>query len=444
VRSVTPSGGTTTRVNGAREVVCDVGTMLPGESVSLTVRVMTEAAGTLTSEVFASAANDGNPANNAATQSMVVTGLLSRPFTSLRLEPKQIAFDPETLQIVLLSPAGSDGEVWFFDPEALRLAPPVILRLSWLGTSKLAVARQGGNVFIHRLFGAVDWLDTRTLNVREAFGFAPLSCLYLDVSPIDLLRVAFGTSAGSSLVAGPHFQPQTIDHPGQIAFSEDGRQLYCVDYATCSFETYRVEPTGFVFESRVPVQDCSGFRIRDGRAYFDSGTILDASTGQQIGPGLSMSPPSLVLPRTRDTMDVVSRIAGKWTLRRVTVPNLDVLESLELSLTDPPLELAEAGRDRVAIRTSGPSAFDFHLADFRAGKLNLDIRMLADRRAGVRFETTASTRYRLEQRNEAATGAWEQTLEPVTGAGGPLELEIGLSAEGERFFRLVQLPETVP
>jgi len=415
-----------------------------GSSVTFRVSVLPTETGTLTNSVDVTADNDTNVANNHS----VSTCSISAPnalVTSLDFIPKALAYNAANGQVYFLenlgarrtyTPFGVSGSlVWSVNPETLKLA----------GGAQTAIGLVGNDLLDSSPSGSVDVAGDAVLvpiNPSSLESQTPVTIgrvLYdLAVSPADANLVFISDESGSRLYRNGAPLPNGLEYHARAEFSNDGTILYAVNQETCSLSTYNVSPDGLTLRQALGVIGCSDFKTAHGFLYLNSGAIVDATTGAKLTNSLSLSAPSFVLPRTNDVLDVVTRQNGIWSVRRLNSQTLQEIRRITLDEIDgSPVQIAAAGANRIAIRTSG---FGLYLVNLDPGLLSGRITVGNNNSATLTFDTVPGQQYRVERLDNIGQGTWTPLGPNFVADGITHDENISLEQTRSAFFRLVQNP----
>lgn len=407
-------------------------TLQPGESTEFFLEVRPVELGVITSRGSLRVNNDLNAQNNSAEAAAAVVRPQD-PVTEMLFTASDLAYDA-SLHRLFFANGGTFG---VYDPDAVQVfwpPPSVLLQPAF---NDLEPAPGGGSIFVARQFGALQRIDSATLNVS---GIVAIGQTVFDiaVSPAVSDLYAVSDERGTYLTSSTGPVGAIIPQQGNTEFSSDGGQLYFLDSGTCALSIYTVGLGGLTLESATNNVGCSDFSVANGRLYFDSGLIYDPATLQKTPASMSFAPPSFVIPRTAGFIDLLHRTNGVWTLRRIDEQTSAVMMSTPVSLTGAPVQMVEAGTNRVAIRTSaGP--FGFYVVEYpNPNLLRPEVAMDSNHQINLSFPSVTGSTYRIESSVSLVNAAWTVVRDNVVGTG--LRITEPLPGTGSAaFYRVVRL-----
>src|SRR5207253_40421 len=102
------------------------------------------------------------------------------------------------------------------------------------------------------------------------------------LSPADTNLVFISDETGSRLYKNDAPLPKALSIHARADFSADGNTLYAVDQETCVLSTYKVASDGLTLLQSFGTVGCSDFKAANGFLFFNSGAIVDTSTGAKL------------------------------------------------------------------------------------------------------------------------------------------------------------------
>ena len=395
---------------------------------TLRISALAAAAGQVfTNTAQVTAANDPNPANNAATRGTLVTPPSGRVAT-LSLAPSDIAYWRAAGDVLLTT----GQSIHRLDPVAsslteLAVSPP------WFPLARLEGGQSPNDIFAQ---GA-----SQLRNIARFFvsgGNAPfagnLGFTVIDFSPSpadpDLLVISDDT--GTFLARPGVTLPQRIDALGEVEFSENGTQVYFLNVNSCELEIYNVTSEGLVLARPGTPVPCSGMTARGGLIYFNTGLIFDPAAGAASPGSRALPMPSFVAPRANGFVDVLTRVGGSWELRRYQPGSLTPQFTIPLlQISAIPFEMIEAGPEHVAIRSG--SLLLVRMVD----EASVTLQAVGGTPPALAFLSTLGKTYRIEE-TQNLDGPWT-TRRDLPGTGQLISEPIPAS-DAMRFFRVLTLP----
>ena len=414
------------------------GTIEPGQSIELSLGVLPTDVLISTNQFTIISNNDPNPANNASEGRISVvrnsTAITEFPFVSADL-----AYDPLRKRLFI----SNGASLWAYhrDRDEIRLVrveyPP--------DGERIEVSDAGGHVFRFALgyFYQYDseTLAGTTLPAPETATRGPITVINdFAISPSDPNLQVFSEPQGTYLFRAGSALPQRINEQGAVAFSADGSHVYFQNGSDCSLMVLRVDPSGLIPEHTRNDVPCGDFTVSGDLLYFNSGLIYKPATGQRASNSFSLTPPSYVVPRAANYIDVLNRTNGAWALRRLSATTLQPVMTIPIDpAVGTPLEMVGMDADTVAIRTSGSGARVLVVDLRNGGTLTASLTISSPNQVTISFFSVLGQNYRIERTDNLANPTWTTVRDNIPGNGGRIEETISTTTGLASFYRVVQL-----
>lgn len=261
----------------------------------------------------------------------------------------------------------------------------------------------------------------------------------MEVSPTDPELVAISQNSGTLLHRGGERLALGIAQAGYMAFSPDGARLYLASQQNCDLGIYTVTQNGLTLERTLPNVSCAEFTLGEGLLFFDNGLVFDPATGARVPNTPVVTPPAFLIAE-RGGFDMFNRTNGTWIVRRFRSSNgtnfVQYAERQYPEITSQVIEVGDAGRDRIALRTGD----EIILVDLPGDPDFMEAGISQERGdAEIRFASTAGARYRIETTQQLQPAAWTTVEENITGDGSSVAVTVPMQNE-TGFYRVVRLP----
>lgn len=404
------------------------GLMQPGQTIQFEISVLPTAAVTATNAITVSSDNDSNSANNSSDVSISIVRNSSR-VTELPFPSGDLAYDPLHKRLFI----ASDRSLWAYDPIADEIRP---VSTGGLPITRLEVPDTGGSLFILAHGGFLYQYDPQTLaGVRVP---APTLTIHdFAISPNDPNLQVFSEARGTYLFRSGTALPDSVPPQGTVAFSKDGTQVYLQDPSNCALSVLDVGANGLTLDVTRSNVVCGDFTVMGDLVYFHSGFIYNPATGAAAPNSFSMTPPSYVVPRPTNYIDVLNRTNGSWAIRRLSANNLQTIRTVAIDPADgTPLEMIGLEPNTVAVRTDSGGVFVIDLGDRE--DLTVSLTFSANQ-VTVSFSSVLGRTYRIERADSLINPAWTSVRDNIPGNGGRIDEVIPTTGGASSFYRVVQI-----
>jgi uncharacterized repeat protein (TIGR01451 family) len=403
------------------------GVLQPGQSTQFDVTVFPTEALTATNVITISSDNDPNAANNSSQVSISILHNSDR-VTELPIPAADLAYDPLNKRLFI----GSGGVVWAYDPadDEIHLSTSAHNAIT-----RLEVPDTGGSLYVLAAGGFFYKYDPQTL-VGTRIPAPTLTIHDFALSPTNPDLQVFSEARGTYLFQSGAALPNSVPPQGTVAFSADGTRVYLQD-PNCLLSVLNVGESGLTLEVTRSNVVCGDFTVLGDLLYFHSGLIYNPATGVAAANSFNLTPPSYVVPRSTNHIDVLNRTNGAWAVRRLSVTNLQTIRTVPI---DPshgtPLEMIALEPNTVAVRTDAGVVLVVDLGD--RGDLTVSL-AFAPNQVTVSFFSVAGQNYRIERTDTLINPTWTTVRDNIAGNGGRIDEIIPTTTGTASFYRVVRL-----
>lgn len=406
------------------------GVMQPGQSIQFEVSVLPTAALTATNLITINSDNDSNPANNSSEVSLSIVRNSTR-VTELPFPSGDLAYDPLNKRLFI----ASDRSLWAYDPLPDEIRPVRPVSVGFNPINRLEIPDSGGSLFVLTHGGFLYQYDPQTLaGIRVP---APTLTVHdFAISPNNPNLQVFSEARGTYLFQSGVTLPDSVPPQGTVAFSKDGTQVYLEDPSNCALSVLNVGASGLTLDVTRSNVVCGDFTVMGDLVYFQNGLIYNPATGAAASNSFNLTPPSYVVPRPTNYIDVLNRANGSWAIRRLSSTNLQPIRTVAIDpVYSTPLEMIAVEPNTVAVRTDSGVVLVIDLGDREDLTVSLTF---STGQVTVSFSSVFGKAYRIERADSLINPTWTTVRDNIAGTGGRID-EVIPTAGGSSFYRVVQI-----
>ena len=402
--------------------------MQPGQSIQFEVSVLPTAAVTATNLITVNSDSDSNAANNSSEVSVSIVRNSAR-VTQLPFPSGDLAYDPLNKRLFI----ATGGSIWAYDPLPDEIRPVTIGQNP---INRLEIPDTGGSLFVLAHGGYLYQYDPQAL-AGTRIPAPTLTIHDFAISPNDSNLQVFSEARGTYLFQSGTTLPNSVPPQSTMAFSQDGTQVYLQDPSNCALSVLNVGESGLTLDVTRSNVVCGDFTVMGDLVYFHNGLIYNPATGAAAPNSFNMTPPSYVVPRPANYIDVLNRTNGSWAIRRLSATNLQPIRTVAIDpVYSTPLEMIGLEPNTVAVRTDSGVVLVIDLGDRE--DLTVSLTFSADQ-VTVSFSSVLGRTYRIERADSLINPTWTIVRDNIPGTGGRIDEVIPTTGGSSSFYRVVQI-----